>query len=52
MFLVYSHTLLRGDWAKYGYTITTDELSGVKDEDNLLALVEQVIERQGGYRRL
>jgi shikimate kinase len=33
--------------AKYGYTVTTDELGNVKDEASFLALVEQVIERQG-----
>jgi hypothetical protein len=33
--------------ASYGYTVTTDELSDATDETRLLALVEQVIERQG-----
>lgn len=31
---------------KYGYTITTDELSKVKNENELMALIEKSIERQ------
>ena len=31
---------------KYGYTITTDELSQVSNKDELMALIEKAIERQ------
>ena len=32
---------------RYGYTVTTDELSRVRDEREFLALIERAIERQG-----
>ena len=33
--------------AQYGYTVTTDELSKVRDENDFLALIERAVARQG-----
>ena len=37
---------------EYGYTVTTEELSQVRTEEDFLALVECALEREGGRRKV